>query len=257
MVALILALIVWVVTSGGGGNSGNGANGGGHAPATTITPGPSASGPLNSSRPGGSVGGSGSSDSGSGGGAGSGTGGGGSSGGGTGDTGGGTTDGAAGSSSGGTGGTGGGTGGTSGAVQVPAGSTLPDCTASAVALTLRSAKNSYETYEKPKFRLTAANSSGTACKLDFGPTAAVLTITDVNDNHIWATGDCPANRSAYLLQVPANSSTTYDVTWDRRTSSPQCATPKGQTVPNGATYLVEAKLPGFPAKQTSFFLKSA
>jgi hypothetical protein len=245
--AAVLALLVfWAVNSGGSGGSGNGANGNNdHTPVSSITPGPSASGPLNSSRPGGSVGGSS---------------------GGSGDTG--STDGssnsggagATSSTTAGTGGTGD-TGGTSsggssgGGGQLPAGSTLPDCASGTVTLTLRSAQNSYEPGVKPQFKLTAANAGSTACKLDFGPTAAVFTVTDVDDNHVWASDDCPVDKSAYLLQVPAGSTTTYVVTWNRANSSPNCATPRGQKAATG-TYLVQAKLSGFGAEQTSFVLKN-
>ncbi|MGW3248394.1 hypothetical protein [Streptomyces sp. NPDC001070] len=253
LVALLTVLVVWSVNSGGGG--GNSANGpDGRSPAPSITPGPSASGPLNSSRPGGSVGGGG-------------DGGDASDGGGSGDSGAtegssqgadaGTTDGATGdggtdagaSGAGGTGGAGG-----SGGGQLPAGSSLPDC-GPGVSLSVRSIDNSYESGERPRFAVTATNSSATACKLDFGPDSAVLTITDVNDHHVWASDDCPQSRAPYLLQVPANSSTSYYVDWDRRTSSPQCATPKGRTAPYG-TYLLELKFPGRSAKQTSFVLKN-
>lgn len=247
--AAVLALLVfWAVNSGSGGGSGNGANGdNGHTPVSSITPGPSASGPLNSSRPGGSVGGAG---------------------GGSGDTGstdgssnsGGATAGGGATSSTGTGDTGdtGGTssgGGSGGGGQLPAGSTLPDCASGTVTLTLRSAQNSYEPGVKPQFKLTAANAGSTACKLDFGATAAVFTVTDVDDNHVWASDDCPVDKSAYLLQVPAGRTTTYVVTWNRTSSSPNCATPRGEKAATG-TYLVQAKLSGYGAEQTSFVLKN-
>jgi hypothetical protein len=240
LVVLLVALIAWAVTSVGGGKSGNGASGnGGHRPAATITPGPSPSGPFVSGRPGGSGGGGGD----------------GSSGGGSDPTGGGSGDGSTTSPTGGGDTAGGTSGGTS--AQLPAGSTLPDCTSTTVSVTLRSVKNSYEPYDKPQFRLVATNGGPTACKLDFGPTSAVFTIEDVDDRHVWASDDCPASRGAHLLQVPADGTTAYTLSWNRKTSSPQCATPKGQTVPNGATYLVQAKLPGFADRQTSFFLKNA
>lgn len=248
LVALLALLVFWAVNSGTSGGGGNGANGtNGHTPVSSITPGPSASGPLNSSRPGGSVGGG--TDGGTGG----------SSTGGSGDTS--ATDGS--SSTGGSGGatssssTGTADGGTTsgGGGQLAAGSTLPDCASGSVTLTLRSEQNSYEPGVKPKFRLTASNSGSTACKLDFGATAAVFTVTDVDDSHVWASGDCPAAKGAYLLQVPAGSTTTYVVTWNRTTSLPNCATPRGETAPTG-TYLVEAKLSGFGAEQTSFVLKN-
>ena len=243
--AVLALLVFWAVNSGSGGGSGNGANGSnGHTPVSSITPGPSASGPLNSSRPGGSVGGAG---------------------GGSGDTG--STDGSSSSggatasggatSSTGTGDTGGtSSGGSSGGGgQLPAGSTLPDCASGSVTLTLRSAQNSYEPGVKPQFKLTASNAGSTACKLDFGSTAAVFTVTDVDDNHVWASDDCPVDKSAYLLQVPAGSTTTYVVTWNRANSSPNCATPRGVKAATG-TYLVQAKLSGFGAEQTSFVLKN-
>ncbi|MEU6344539.1 hypothetical protein ABZ883_26740 [Streptomyces sp. NPDC046977] len=264
LLLVITALVVWAVNfrDGGGGSRAGGP--GGHTPVPSITPGPSASGPLNSSRPGGSIGGS-SSGGGSSDGAGdSGATDGSSSGGDTGDTSGdaaggsgadgGSAAGGTDPSSGGVSGSGG--SGSGGGVQLPAGSSLPNCAASSVTLGLRSARNSYEPGEKPTFVLTATNSSDVSCKLDFGPAAAVFTVSDTDDNHRWASDDCPRNRSGYLLQVPAHSSTTYELRWDRTTSSPQCATPKVRTAPLG-TYLVEAKLPGFQAKQTSFVLKDA
>lgn len=246
LVALLALLILWAVNSGGGGGSGNGADGdNGHTPAQSITPGPSASGPLNSGRPGGSVGGgSGGSPSGS---ADTGSTDGGSSGGTT--SGGSSTSGADGGTTSGGSTSGGGSG------QLPAGSALPDCASGRVSLTVRSVSNTYEPGEKPKFKLTATNSGGTSCKLDLGATAAVFTVTDVDDNHVWANDDCPASKSAYLVQVPAGGSATYVVQWGRTTSSPHCATPKGAHAPTG-TYLVEAKLPGFAAEQTSFVLKN-
>ncbi|MDX2703751.1 hypothetical protein PV350_12910 [Streptomyces sp. PA03-6a] len=256
LVGLLTVLVVWAVNSrDGGGNSANGPDG--RSPAPSITPGPSASGPLNSSRPGGSVGGGSGGDDG-----------GDATDGGTGDSGatdgssqgadsgggdGGTDAGASGAAdAGGSGGSGGGSG--SGGAQLPAGSSLPNC-GPGVSLSVRSTDNAYEPGERPRFTLTATNPSATACKLDFGPDSAVFSISDVNDHHVWASDDCPKSRAPYLLQVPAGGSTSYDVEWDRRTSSPRCATPKGGAAPYG-TYLLEVKLPGRSAKQTSFVLKN-
>ncbi|MEU3461723.1 hypothetical protein ABZ721_17485 [Streptomyces sp. NPDC006733] len=251
MVALIVVLAVWAFTSGGSGG-GSGAKGpDGRTPATSITPGPTPSGSHLPGRPGGrDTSGGGSSD---------GTSSGGSSGSSTGGTdtgasGGGSNGATSGSSSGSP--NGGAAAGGSGN-QLPAGSTLADCAVSDVQLTLRSTRNSYAPGEKPKFELTAANSGATACKLDFGSTAAVITITDTTGNkHVWSTDDCPAARGSYLLQVPARSATTYAVEWNRQTSSPACATPKNQPAAVGTTYLVEARLPGFAPKQASFVLKA-
>jgi hypothetical protein len=254
VLALLALLGIWIVASGGGGgNKGtDGANG--KDPVQTITPGPSGSGPAISQAPGGrdesggtGTGGSGSADSGgSGSGSGSaGSGGSDSSGGdsgsaGTGAGGGGTDDGANGSV---------GSGDT-----LPAGSTLPNCTAGVVRLSLRSVQNTYAPDETPTFQLVASNSSANDCKIDLGPKSAVVTITQTSsDDDIWASDDCPKDTAGLLFRVSAGGSITYTFEWDRKASAPECATPKAGSA-TADTYLVEAQAQGFPKAQTSFVL---
>lgn len=254
VLVLLALLVTWIVSrdGGGGGNHAGGSNG--KNPAPTITPGPSGSGPAISQHPGGR-GESGGSDSGgsgddSGSGSGSGSG---SSAGGSGDTAGagddsGTTTGsAAGSDDGAKGGGGGGT-------TLPAGTTLVNCTANAVSLTLRSVHNSYQPGQKPMFEITAKNASGSDCKVDLGPKHAVLTITkaDSSDDY-WSSADCPKTSGSVLYRVSAGSSAGTTVTWDRKPSSPQCATPPPGSAKAG-TYLVQLKAAGFEKAQTSFVL---
>lgn len=249
MVALLALLITWVLTSGGGGgkNDADGSNGKNPAP-STITPGPSGSGPAISQAPGGrdesgdeDTGGSGSGDgsgSGSGDTAGSGDG-----------SGSGSSDGSAGGGS-----TGGGTGVGAGDA-LPAGSSLPNCTAGAVKLTVRSVRNTYGPGETPTLELTATNSSGGDCKVDLGPKNAVLTITQAgSDDAYWSSADCPKTAASLPFRVAADSSVTYTVKWDRKPSAPQCATPPAGSAAVG-TYLVEATTPGFTKAQTSFVLE--
>ncbi|MFI1289289.1 hypothetical protein ACH4VM_12470 [Streptomyces sp. NPDC020792] len=255
VVALLALLIVWIVPLGGGGRKTNGEGPDGKHPApstSTITPGPSGSGPAISQHPGGREE-SGGGDSG---GPGSGTG----DTGGTGDTAG--SDGAGGSGDGagsGSGGSAGGGdegakgGGGPGAV-LPAGSTLPNCTANAVKLTLRSVHNSYGPGQTPVFELTAANSSGSDCKVDLGPKSAVVTISQAaSSSAYWSSADCPTTAGSRLYRVPAGSAITYTVRWDRKPSAPQCATPPAGSAGAG-TYLVEAKTPGYAKQRTSFVL---
>ncbi|MFE9309393.1 hypothetical protein ACIQCF_05140 [Streptomyces sp. NPDC088353] len=257
VVALLALLIVWIVPLGGGGRKTNGEGPDGKHPApstSTITPGPSGSGPAISQHPGGREE-SGGGDSG---GSGSGTG----DTGGTGDTAG--SDGAGGSGDGagsgsGSGGSAGGGdegakgGGGPGAV-LPAGSTLPNCTANAVKLTLRSVHNSYGPGQTPVFELTAANSSGSDCKVDLGPKSAVVTISQAESSSAyWSSADCPTTAGSRLYRVPAGSAITYTVRWDRKPSAPQCATPPAGSAGAG-TYLVEAKTPGYAKQRTSFVL---
>ncbi|MGX1505202.1 UNVERIFIED_CONTAM: hypothetical protein RKD43_003827 [Streptomyces graminofaciens] len=247
LVALIAVLIVWAVGSSGDGGADDGKGAGGTSPAPSITPGPDQSGPAISEQPGGrdesaagaDNGGNGSGSSGGSSGPGD------SSGGGSG----GATDGATGGSAdGGAGGTGGSAG-----RPVPAGSTLPNCAPDALKLTLRSAKVAYEPGENPSFRLVVSNSSATMCKADFGPKAAVFTVTDAEDESVWSTKDCPSPAGSRLLQVPANSTITHTVEWNRKRSAPNCATPPAGAVGPG-TYLVEATFPGATVLPASFRL---
>jgi hypothetical protein len=254
VVGLLAILVVWVVT--GGGNGDNDAGGpDGKNPATSITPGPSGSGPAISEAPGGrdesgdesgsggDSSGSGGDSSGSGPGSGSDAGSGaGGAGGGSGGAGGGTSD-------------DGGKNGSSSGEQVPAGSSLPNCAAGAVKLTVRSVRNAYEPGVNPTFELIARNSSGGDCKLDLGPDNTVVTITAADaDDAFWASDDCHEAAGSLLFRVPAGDRVTYTVEWNRDPSAPNCATPSAGSATAG-TYLVEAKAPGLATARTSFVLE--
>ncbi|WP_405991694.1 hypothetical protein [Streptomyces sp. NBC_00986] len=250
VVALLALLITWIVNSGGGGGK-NGADGAknGKTPAPTITAGPSGSGPAISQHPGGrDDSGGASSSSGAGGSSGSSGGGSGS------DAGSGSGGSSAGS--GGSGSGGGSNGGSSTGTTVPADSTLPNCTAGAVQLSLRSLHNSYSPDQTPTFVLTAKNSSGSDCKVDLGPKSAVLTITEAGGSaDFWSSADCPKSAGSVFYRVSAGSSVTYTLKWDRKPSAPECATPAAGSAGAG-TYLVEAQASGFAKAQTSFVLAS-
>ncbi|MEV6397288.1 hypothetical protein AB0M39_21365 [Streptomyces sp. NPDC051907] len=241
LVALLALLVVWAVSSGGDGGGGDknddGANG--STPAPSITPGPTGSGPAISEQPGGrdesdETGGGDGGDSGGGDGGSAGSGG---------DSGKNGDNGAGGASNGGAGGE-----------QVPAGSSLPDCAPSALKLTLRSLEVSYGPGEKPTFQLVATNSSATACKADFGPKAAVLKVVDDENETVWSSKDCPREADGLLLKVPANTSITHTVEWDRKRSASQCATPPAGAVQAGS-YLVEADFPGAKVLPAPFRLE--
>ncbi|WP_189593573.1 hypothetical protein [Streptomyces massasporeus] len=259
VVAVLALLTLWIVTMGGGGgkDGDNGANG--KNPAPSITPGPSSSGPAISQAPGGrdesgDDGSGGSGDgSGNGSGDGSGDGSGSESGDGSGSGGSGGSEGA-----GGTGGSGSGTaaGGVGAGDTLSAGSTLPNCTASAVKFSLRSRHNTYDPEQTPTFLLTARNVSGSDCKIDLGPKNAVFTIAPASsDDDYWSSEDCPKAAAHQLYRVAAGSGITYTLKWDRKPSAPECATPPAGSAGSG-TYLVEAKAPGFAKVQTSFVLSA-
>ncbi|PZT72958.1 MULTISPECIES: hypothetical protein [unclassified Streptomyces] len=255
LVVLVALLVAWAVTSGGGkGKPRDDAKAPASGPAHSITPGPSRSGPAITERPGGD---GGSDGSGATGGDTRGSSGGGSAGtdGGSGANGtnGGTQGGGSGSGS--ATGSGSGTGsGVSAARPVPAGSSLPDCAPGSIRLSLKT-ELSYAPDEKPKFRLYATNTSSTACKADFGPKNAVLTVTEAggDDEEVWSSEDCPRKAAAVLLEVPAATTVVHTVEWDRAKSAPKCATPPAGKAGPG-TYLVEVKAPGEPVERASFVL---
>lgn len=247
--ALLVALIVWAVTSGGSGNTGgNGAQGpsDSRSPVSSITPGPTTSQTGITQRPGGrdtSGGGDG----------------GAAAGGGTGGSDGGADSGQAGGGSGG-GGSAGGTGGSSGSGggTLPIGSTLPDCTGSTAHFTVRSLKSSYAPGEQPVFEVTVSNSGGSSCKVNVGGTAAVVTVTTASGgSHVWASDDCPASRGAALMEVRAGGSVTYRVQWNRALTAPQCATPAHPGSAQPGSYRVEVAGDGLGTAQAAFVLTSS
>ncbi|MEU8529662.1 MULTISPECIES: hypothetical protein [Streptomyces] len=236
LMALLAALALWAVSSGGSGGKSPSDGANGASPAPSITPGPSSSGPAISEQPGGrdesgDSGGDGSGDADTGGSAGG--------------------DGKNGDTT--NGGGAGGAGGANAAQQVPATSPLPNCAPGALKLTLRSLKVSYEQGEKPGFELIARNTSAAECKADFGPKSAVLTISDAQDDEVWSSKDCPRPAAGVFLRIPAGTSVTHTVQWDRRPSAPLCATPPAGTAAPG-TYLVEAAFPGTTVLPASFTL---
>ncbi|MFJ8543920.1 hypothetical protein ACIRFH_18200 [Streptomyces sp. NPDC093586] len=255
--ALLALLITWVVVvGGGGGGKGHEDGADGKHPAPSITPGPSGSGPAISQAPGGRDESGDGSSSGSGPGAGEGGGSGGGSGSGSG-SGGADGDGSGGSSSSGSGSGGGGPVTAVGAGDaLPAGSSLPDCTANAVELSVRSVQNSYSPGQTPTFELTVRNTSGSDCKFDLGPKHVVLAITPASgDDAYWSSDDCPKGSGSLTYRVTADSGITSTVKWDRKPSAPKCGkTPAGSA--GAGTYLVEAKAAGFEESRTSFVLKN-
>ncbi|MFG3260497.1 hypothetical protein [Streptomyces sp. NPDC048172] len=274
VLALLALLVVWLLVSGGGDggtdDEGKGGNGGG--PASTITPGPTKSGPVNSDRPGGrdeedgggdgdtgGSGGSGDGDGGKSGGSGDDEGGGaaGGSGWGAGDGsgatgGGGSGDGGAGSGGGGSGG-GGGAGGKGAAVALPADTKLPDCTDADVKLKLRAVKKEYAAGDKPKFRLTVENEKGSACKIDLGRGSTVVTIKDADDDKVWTSDDCLRDKQPFLRKVPGKGDSLHTLTWFGKPSAANCASPPAASAKAG-DYEIEVKVKGLKTARTSFEL---
>ncbi|MDH6214540.1 hypothetical protein M2283_001823 [Streptomyces pseudovenezuelae] len=135
---------------------------------------------------------------------------------------------------------------------MPVDSTLPNCTASNVTLSLRSLHNNYGPDDTPSLLLTAKSSADSDCKVDLGPKRAVVTILKGGSAY-WSSADCPRTAGSLMYRVPAGSSVTYTVKWDRKPSAPECATPPAGSAGAG-TYLVEVQAAGYAKLQTSFVL---
>ncbi|MDK1472364.1 hypothetical protein QNO07_02805 [Streptomyces sp. 549] len=260
VIALLALLVAWVVGTGGDNGNGNRADGGrddrGNGAASSITPGPTSSAPVDGDRPGGreeseDEGGSDGADSGGSGGPGSGDAGTGGASGGTGSDDRGS--GGAGGSGGGDGDAQAGGGEGAGAGDAAAIAKLPACRSGGAKLSLVSAKNTYAPGERPELRLTVENTSGGACRVDVGGKQAVITLSDADDTTVWASDHCPTGSGSRLLRVPARGETVHRVEWDRKPSAEKCATPKAKAARAG-TYLAEIQVPGLGTAQTSFVL---
>ncbi|MET7289140.1 hypothetical protein [Streptomyces sp. NPDC005573] len=248
-VVSVLALLgTWIVVSGGGGGKNDAGGSNGKNPASTITPGPSSSGPAISQHPGGrdESGGAGAGDGGSGDAGSAGAGGAGSSG-----------DGDDGGRGGGAGSAGSGAGDVGAGDVLPASVSLPDCPSGSLSLSLHSVHNSYSPDQAPTFELGVKNSSSRDCKVDLGPKKAVLTITPADgDDALWSSSDCPEDPAGLVFRVAAGQSITYTVKWDRKSSAPHCGRPPVSGLAKPGTYLLEAKAPGATKTQTSFVLSA-
>ncbi|MCK1798274.1 hypothetical protein MTQ01_20040 [Streptomyces sp. XM4193] len=239
LVAMLVMLVVWALSMGGGGGNQAGKAGQddrGEGAASSITPGPTSSESVPDNRPGGrdeedEEGSGGADDDNEGGTGGSGSGGSEESEG---------SDSDAGS---------GGSGGSGGGGDVDG---LDACRSGQAKVSLVAARNEYAPGERPKLRLTVENTSGTPCKVDVNGDRAVFTIVDSDDSTIWSSEHCAADGSDEL-RVAAREKTTHTLTWKRDRSAASCATPSGGA-PKAGTYLVEVEIPGLGTAQTSFVL---
>lgn len=257
LLAVLALLVVWALGLGGGDSHDEGKGGDGKGPASDITPGPTDTGPTVGERPGGrdesededgsdgSSGGSGGEDDGESAGSGGSDGSGGGSGWKPGSNGSGGTDG--GDSA------GGGAGGAGGAA-VPEGSELPGCKSSDVTASLRSVHEKYAAGDKPRFELRVKNKRGTACKLDLGRDATVVTIKDADGEKVWASDDCTRGAEPALFQLPGSGTAVHTFTWYRKASAADCGTPPAGAAEPGR-YEIEVDLEGVKQLDASFELE--
>lgn len=131
---------------------------------------------------------------------------------------------------------------------------LPDCAPGEdVKVSLRSEENAYGPDGEPTLRLTVTNDGPAACKADFGHRSLTVELS-TGDDRVWTSAHCPSGRASAPAAVPAGSSASHVIEWDRRYSSrAECDGPDQPSAPTG-TYLAEATLAGFPVARTTFRL---
>ncbi len=239
LIALVVLLVFWALRSGGGDDEPAGHDDGAGGPAESITPGPTPSESLIDERPGGrddspsgdETGEDGAGEDGPGG-----------------DAEGGDADGGA--SGGSDGSNGEGTGDDGNGAGPGSGAGLPECTAGAVELSLRSDANAYAPGEEPEIRLTVENTGPASCRVDFGHETLTVTVANTADEQVWSSADCPAGLGSDPVAVPGGGSVEHVLTWDGQHSTADC----DGTGPEAAadSYLAEAALADYPVVQTTF-----
>lgn len=130
---------------------------------------------------------------------------------------------------------------------------LPDCAPGQVTLALGSARNEYSPDEEPRLRLTVRHDSGPACRVDVGHASLTLVLSASDDEVVFTTAHCPQGPAGSPLAVPAGGTATHTFDWDRRRSTEDCDAADGGDAPYDS-YLVEARLDGFPVATTTFRL---
>lgn len=243
LVALLALLAYGAVNLGGdGGNQAGqaGKDDRGDGAASSITPGPTSSAPVDSERPGGrddvedDEGNEDDEDNASGSG--------GASGGGSDDDSG-DSDGSSGDEKGSSGASGGGGDDVKG---------LAACRAGQAKVSLESVKDQYAPGERPKLRIKVENTSGTACRADVSAERAVLTIVDDDEKTVWASDHC-APEGTTQLRVAARGEATHTVSWERKRSAASCATPSGGA-PGAGSYEARVVIPDVGSATSLFVL---
>lgn len=120
-------------------------------------------------------------------------------------------------------------------------------------MSLDSAHKKYEPDEKPKFELKAENSGGTACKIDLGRTATVVTIKDSDGDTYWASDECKGAHPAALVRLAADTSVSQTFTWQRKPSTDKCAKPAKSSAKPG-DYTIEVAVPHLKKAHADFEL---
>jgi hypothetical protein len=135
----------------------------------------------------------------------------------------------------------------------PTAATSRTCTAADVQLTLKANPANFAAGALPVFDVGIKQASATPCRLDTAATGTELKITSGPDR-IFSSLDCPKdatiNARQFLLAPAANE--TFQVTWDRKRTAPQCAAVTA--APGAGTYHAVLTIQGITSNDATFTL---
>lgn len=135
----------------------------------------------------------------------------------------------------------------------PTAATSRTCTSADVQLTLKANPATFAAGALPVFDVGIKQAGPTPCRLDTAATGTELKITSGSDR-IFSSLDCPKDatiNARQFLLAPA-ASETFQVTWNRKRTAPQCAAVTA--APGAGTYHAVLTIQGITSSDAAFTL---
>jgi len=142
-----------------------------------------------------------------------------------------------------------------GAATNPTAATSRTCTSTDVQLTLKANPANFAAGALPVFDVGIKQAGPTPCRLDTAATGTELKITSGADR-IFSSLDCPKDatiNARQFLLAPA-ASETFQVTWNRKRTAPQCAAVTA--APGAGTYHAVLTIQGIASTDAAFTLSN-
>lgn len=137
----------------------------------------------------------------------------------------------------------------------PTAATSRTCTSADVTLTLKANPAPFAAPAPPVFDVGIKQAGPTPCRLDTAATGTELKISSGSDR-IFSSLDCPTdatiNARQFLLAPAANE--TFQVTWNRKRSAPQCAAVSA--APGAGMYHAVLTIQGITSNDATFTLSN-
>lgn len=92
----------------------------------------------------------------------------------------------------------------------------------------------------PRLMMTVTNEAALACTLDLSTARTALTVY-VGSDRVWSSTDCSSPAPQVQTLLAGRATVARSVAWNRRRSTPSCASPSAQPLPPG-TYELHGQL---------------